>query len=999
LWFYSHVFPKEMQEGSEKKKEPSQHSELLQRKLNVARTNDESVVSKRSAAREYFVDPFLPHFVRKPAKRAALINRGYYIRRQSVFLAVERFLSLHGSACQIVSLGAGFDTLFFVLSSHPNRPQRMFEMDFPNVVKNKSILIAGTPLLRDVVGKAEIDPETGEIESDRYSLLCGDLCDIAAVKTKFQKHKLSFDLPTLFLAECVFTYMTNADSDRIIYWAASAPFPTCSFVVYEQIKPDDAFGRTMRANLHARGSDLLGIHGYPDVLSQEQRFRKLGFATVNIRTMLDVYLADLPKEERARIDSLEEFDEHEEWREKCGHYILSYASTSKNLLLPFSVPVATRRSKAEMTGCVVKTWHGCKELSLKTTGRVSELKRWGHSVCLASANRVVLFGGYGGGARHERLNSVAVLQDQVLTLPSVTGVAPSTRVLHGCCMIENDRMLVHGGRSGPAMPMNDVFVLDCAAMQWKKVALAAAAPLPFRYRHSLTRADTSSLAIGFGGRLGWRHGEESNELWLLNVDAKEWHPIVFSDGCEKPVARSSHVACWHQGALYIHGGLSDEDGVLNDLWKLSFDAKFNICVAERMDIRGLPHRFSHSAVSIGDSIFFIAGQDETIEHSVHVYDAVKREVVAVLSLNETWSRTRAVAVANQVLLIGGGLTCFSFGSVFCEDIVTALVFPDLIVRAESYAPSPLKEQRSDLSLRSRRAIARIENATRDQFRDQVLRVREPCIFSGSKDVPTWSKEDVLASVPPETMASIHVCDGPLLDFANKNYRFDVVPFAEMLNMMENSDAHLYFRSLGENARKDPSNVSESFPKLAEKFLVPDFAKDLVVPESIHSSCLRFSSNDIQMWTHYDINDNILVGLRGRKRLVLFHPEEIRHLYADGTASGVLNVDDPDLRKFPMFAKAIVWEGILEEGDVLFIPAMWWHNVRTLSVCYGLNVFFRHLSSERYQSNDLYGNKDPLLAVAAEKAVKQAIASLSDLPEEYRRFFARKLILEMKKSLL
>ncbi len=980
---------------AEKKRAEKRSEDAIQKKLNVARTNDESVVSKRSAAREYFQDPFLAHFVRKPAKRAALINRGYYIRRQSVMIAVEHFLLQHGSACQIVSLGAGFDTLFFVLSSMKKLPQRFFEVDFPNVVKNKSILIENTPMLQQIVGEASINQDTGEIENDHYALLCGDLCDFASVKTMLQAHKLSFELPTLFLAECVFTYMSNADSDRIIYWAASAPFPACSFVVYEQIKPDDAFGRTMRGNLHIRGSDLLGVHGYPNAAAEEARFLKLGFSSVRVRTMMEVYLWDLPKEERARIDSMEEFDEHEEWREKCGHYVLIYGSTSKSSPLPFSVP--TTRVDATPPAVSVVAPPLFREEIQKATGRSVELKRWGHTACATSDGRIVIFGGYGGGARHERLNSVAVMHKMVLTMPSVSGVTPGPRVLHASCMLSKDRMLVHGGRAGPATPMNDLFLLDCHSMQWKKLVLTGAHP-PLLSRHSLTRpAGEDSIAIGFGGRFGWKHGEESNQVWLIDVDSREWRPIPYAAGAT-PAARSSHAACWYDGALYIHGGFSDHSDVLDDLWRLSFDKRFSVCTAER--IAAFAARFSHSLVAVGSLLLVVAGQNECLENSVEVFDLQKRSLVRRVALGECWSRTRAVAVDDQILLIGGGMTCFSFGTAFCEDAVTVLAFPHHIVERHAVAVAELsKEPTASPTEQKRVSIARITNPTREQFRDQVVRVREPCIFSGCNDVPKWTKADIVSSVDPKTLASIHVCDGPLLDFANKNFRFEVVPFPEMLDRMEDPSAHLYFRSLGENARKDPSSMSESFPKLAAQFLVPDFAKDLVVPDSIHSSCLRFSSNNIQMWTHYDINDNILVGLRGRKRLILFHPEEIRHLYADGTASAVLDVDQPDLSRFPRFAKAVIWEGVLEEGDVLFIPAMWWHNVRTLSVCYGLNVFFRHLPAECYQTSDLYGNKDPLFAVAAEKFLKQAMASLSELPEEYRKFFARKFILEMKKSLL
>ncbi len=976
-----------------------------QQAMNVARTNDESVVSKRSAARAGYVDdPYLAHFVRKPSRRAALINRGYYIRREAVALAVSHFLALHKGRCQTVSLGAGFDTLFFVLAARDQHPTRFYEVDFSHVVKNKRTLIEGTPELMSLVGAdAVIDQTTHEISSSRYALVCGDLCDFASTRTRLMQQGLSYDMPTLFLAECVFTYMSNGDSDKLIHWAASAPFPECFFVTYEQVRPYDAFGRTMRANLSARGSDLLGIEGYPTAAAQQQRYFTLGFKSVRVRSMLQVYLAHLPPHERACIDSMEEFDEHEEWREKCAHYVVAVSSTLPDRSLPFAEPVSLSAMDDDLKPEVkLDPVAGGKlswiEKQVNASGRTGELKRWGHSASVVSGDRVIVFGGYGGPARHERLNSVAVLQENVVTLPPVSGVAPSARVLHGACVLEGDKVLVHGGRSGPGTPMNDCFVLDCAAMQWKKLHIEGA---PYRYRHSLTSVADGAAALVFGGRRGWKHGEESNEIWIVSPHDMSWRCIPYVNEV-KPIARASHAACWHRGALYVHGGFSDVEGVMSDMWRLVFDGGFKSCRAELVCDTFLP-RFAHSALSIGeDTVLLVAGQNNTLQNNVIVFDSAVGKVQSVTKTAETWSRTQAVAVGNQVILVGGGMLCFSFGSAFCEDAQTVLTFAKrvapLIHRAAPAAVEVHAVAIPRAIAQGHRIIQRVHNATPEQFRAIVSRQREPVLFCGA-NIPRWSREDVLAAVAPNTQASIHVCESPLLDKANKNFRFEVVPFAEMMTRVEDPKEHLYFRSLGSNARKDPSNVSECFPVLANQYLVPEFAKAVVLPETIHSSCLRFSSQDIEMWTHYDINDNLLSGVRGRKRLVLFHPEEIRHLYPEGTASAVLNVDAPDLAWFPRFAKAVKWEGILEEGEVLFIPAMWWHNVRTLTPCYGVNVFFRHLPSASYQANDLYGNKDPVLAVAAEKALKQAIASLSDLPEDYKRFFARKLIMQMKTDLL
>ena len=48
---------------------------------------------------------------------------------------------------------------------------------------------------------------------------------------------------------------------------------------------------------------------------------------------------------------------------------------------------------------------------------------------------------------------------------------------------------------------------------------------------------------------------------------------------------------------------------------------------------------------------------------------------------------------------------------------------------------------------------------------------------------------------------------------------------------------------------------------------------------------------------------------------------------------------------------------LEAGDILYIPALWFHNVTSLNFCVSVNLFWKQLESEQYQTKDLYGNKD------------------------------------------
>lgn len=65
------------------------------------------------------------------------------------------------------------------------------------------------------------------------------------------------------------------------------------FALYEQIKPDDAFGKMMIRNLKSRNIELKGLQAFPDLMHQEKRFKDLGWQiakAVDINTIHDKYL-------------------------------------------------------------------------------------------------------------------------------------------------------------------------------------------------------------------------------------------------------------------------------------------------------------------------------------------------------------------------------------------------------------------------------------------------------------------------------------------------------------------------------------------------------------------------------------------------------------------------------------------------------------------------------------------------------------------------------------
>eukprot|EP00898_Chlorokybus_atmophyticus_P004524 jgi/Chlat1/5072/Chrsp33S05001 len=299
------------------------------------------------AQKGYFRDDFVRFFVKRPLKRAPLINRGkpmswvrssvmlhwlcptcYYARWAAIRQIVRQFLSAGGDEAkkQVLSLGAGFDTAFFQLASEGQSFHRYCEVDFPEVTRRKLSIISSNPALKQLFPKLGSDdeqqPEEGFYCSQAYCLLPCDLRSINDLEKVLHKARLDYSLPTLILSECVLVYMKPQHSVDLVRWGGSK-FNTAAYVVYEPILPDDPFGEQMLINLEARGSPLLGIHGTPNLQAQRDRFLHTGWQRASAADMDEIYTHHLDQDDRRRVERLELFDEFEEWHIIQQHYCMA----------------------------------------------------------------------------------------------------------------------------------------------------------------------------------------------------------------------------------------------------------------------------------------------------------------------------------------------------------------------------------------------------------------------------------------------------------------------------------------------------------------------------------------------------------------------------------------------------------------------------------------------------------------------------------------------------
>jgi histone arginine demethylase JMJD6 len=87
--------------------------------------------------------------------------------------------------------------------------------------------------------------------------------------------------------------------------------------------------------------------------------------------------------------------------------------------------------------------------------------------------------------------------------------------------------------------------------------------------------------------------------------------------------------------------------------------------------------------------------------------------------------------------------------------------------------------------------------------------------------------------------------------------------------------------------------------------------------------------------HYDDlqTQTFITQVYGRKAWILYKPDQTPYMYPTEQAHNISQVpmeNDVELDKFPLFAKAKPLRFVLEEGEMLYGAAGWWHTTRALT---------------------------------------------------------------------
>ena len=119
--------------------------------------NDASSFKAYAVNKGYWQDPYIQYFAPTAFKspqtpqehKPPEMSRGYFARVHAIRGLVDKFLDKHGFRCQIINLGAGYDTLFFDLLDKKRLPSKYVEIDFNRIVASKIRIIKSKKALTD----------------------------------------------------------------------------------------------------------------------------------------------------------------------------------------------------------------------------------------------------------------------------------------------------------------------------------------------------------------------------------------------------------------------------------------------------------------------------------------------------------------------------------------------------------------------------------------------------------------------------------------------------------------------------------------------------------------------------------------------------------------------------------------------------------------------------------------------------------------------------------
>ncbi|CAI4036186.1 hypothetical protein SMKI_15G0240 [Saccharomyces mikatae IFO 1815] len=675
----------------QKSKDVKQERRKKYADLAIQGTNNSSIASKRSvellylpklsSANNFQMDKnrklleYFKFFVPKKTKRSPCINRGYWLR---LFAIRSRLNSIveqtpQGKKIVVVNLGCGYDPLPFQLLDTRNIQSQQYhsrvsfiDIDYSDLMKIKIELIKTIPELSRIIGLSEDEcyVDTSNVDvltTPNYLARPCNLNDSKNFSALLEECQLDDpNVVKVFIAEVSLAYMKPECSDSIIN--ASSKMENSHFIILEQLIPkgsSEPFSKQMLTHFKKNDSPLQSVLKYNTIESQIERFNKLGYAHVNAGDMFQLWesVDELTKNELLNV---EPFDELEEFHLFCHHYVLCHATNNKEFR--FTQDFMFDRPTSEVN---LATDKGYEILECECT--IS--RKYGDAA--VSGNDVY----YMGGSNPYRVNEILQLNiyNDKMDIKNIevsgSGV-PDARMCHTfTTLCSNDQLLLVGGRKAPHQGLCDNWIFDIKKREWSMIQSLSHT----RFRHSACNLPDGNVLI-MGGVT------EGPVMLLYNATRKTFKDVTPKDEFFQKSLVSAGLAfdsTLNQGVV-LGGGFMDQTTVSDQAIVFTYNPESilePITVLKKVQ-HPLFQRYGSRIKFMSPRKLLIVGGTSPSRifdqnTSIITLDLQNETLTSIPICKRIWEDHSLMltglnlvsTVAGIIHIIGGGATCYGFGSV------------------------------------------------------------------------------------------------------------------------------------------------------------------------------------------------------------------------------------------------------------------------------------------------------------------------------------------------
>ena len=249
-------------------------------------------------------------------------------------------------------------------------------------------------------------------------------------------------------------------------------------------------------------------------------------------------------------------------------------------------------------------------------------------------------------------------------------------------------------------------------------------------------------------------------------------------------------------------------------------------------------------------------------------------------------------------------------------------------QAEKFAWFLDNERRLGRMASSYGEVERVHKPSRAEFLDNYYSQNKPCVITGAMDdwpaLTKWDG-DYLKKRCGDKIVEVQANRNSDDDYELNSIKHKKdMPFREIVDIIESgvetNDWYITANNSGKN--------KEALIALWDDIRYPDYLD----PNHDHGNgFFWYGPAGTVTPIHHDLTNNFMAQVRGRKRVKIIAPADSPYVYNNQHCFSPVDMENPDLEKYPLWANVNVLDVEIGPGDLFFLPVGWWHHVRGLEI--------------------------------------------------------------------